>query len=66
MEGGAPAGIRSFAGPDGCLTMSTKIRIMTRQGKIRTAPSGMEILELPRSRTRRLKNANLEVARSFV
>ena len=58
MDGGAPAGMRSLAGPEGCRTSRTRMRMMTRHGKSRTTPSGMEILELPRSRIRRRKKAN--------
>lgn len=38
---------------------------MTMHGKRRTAPRGMEIEELPFSRIRRRKNANLGAIRSF-
>ena len=65
IEGGAPAGINILAGEDGCRTTSTSINIITMIGKSRTAPRGMEILELPLSRIRRRKNASLGVMRSL-
>ena len=61
IDGGAPAGINSLAGPEGCRTSRTRMRMMTRHGKSRTTPSGMDTLELPRRRIRRRKKANLGV-----
>ena len=65
MDGGAPAGIINPPGEDGCRTISTIINIMTIHGNRSTAPSGIEIFELPFSRMRLLKNDNLGMNRSF-
>ena len=65
IAGGAPAGIMSPPGEEGCRTIRTTIRIMTRQGNNNTAPSGTEILELPFNRMRLLKKDNLGANRSF-
>lgn len=65
MDGGAPAGIINPPGEDGCRTISTIINIMTIHGNRSTAPSGIEIFELPFSRMRLLKNDNLGINRSF-
>ena len=53
--------------PDlGCLTNSTNINTTTMHGNRRTTPRGIEMLELPRNRSGRRKNASLEVALVFV
>lgn len=53
--------------PDlGCLTNSTNINNTTMHGNKSTTPRGIEMLELPRNRNGRRKNANLEVAFVFV
>jgi hypothetical protein len=53
--------------PDlGCLTNSTNMHTTTMQGNKRTTPRGIEMLELPRNRSGRRKNANLEVAFALV
>ena len=65
IAGGAPAGIISPPGEDGCRTMRTTIKIMTIHGNSNTAPNGTEILELPFSRMRLLKKDNLGTNRSF-
>ena len=61
MAGGAPAGIIKFPGDELCCTTSNVINIMTSKGNNNTTPSGTEILELPFSRIRLLKNDNLNV-----
>lgn len=47
MAGGVPAGINILPGEEGCLINSTRIRIMTMQGKRMTTPSGTDMLEFP-------------------
>ena len=64
-NGGAPAGISILAVEEGCRTTRTRIRMITMQGKRSTAPSGIEIFELPFRRIRLLKKANLGDIRSF-
>lgn len=49
---------------DGCLTMRTSIKIITRSGNKSTAPNGMDIDEFPFKRMRLLKNPNLGSKRS--
>lgn len=65
ISGGAPAGINILPGEDGCRTMRTSINIITRRGNKSTAPSGIDIFELPFKRIRLLKKANLGKIRSF-
>ena len=65
MAGGAPAGIIKLPGEEGCLTINTIMRIMTRHGNKSTAPSGTEIFEFPLRRIRRLKKDSLGMSRSF-
>lgn len=43
-----------------CRITSTKINMRTIHGNKRTTPSGIEILELPLSRSGRLKKASLD------
>lgn len=64
IDGGAPAGIRMPPVDDGCRTTSTSMSIITMHGKRSTAPRGMDIFELPFSRIRRRKKANLGDRRS--
>jgi hypothetical protein len=66
MAGGAPAGIRMLTPDLGCRTKSTKIKTTTIQGKSRTTPRGMEMLELPFNRRGRRKKASLDVAFDLV
>lgn len=49
---------------EGCRTTSTSMSIITIQGKRSTAPSGIDIFELPFSRIRRRKKASLGDRRS--
>lgn len=65
MVGGAPAGISIPPVEEGCRTTRTSINIMTIHGNISTAPRGMDIFELPFSRIRRRKKANLDEGRYF-
>ena len=60
MAGGAPAGINIVPGDEGCTMMSIKINMITIHGNRSTKPIGMDIFELPFSRIRLLKNADLE------
>ena len=60
MAGGAPAGMKIVPGEEGCTTMSINIRIITIHGNRSTKPKGIDIFELPFSRIRRLKKADLE------
>lgn len=64
INGGAPAGISIVPDEDGCLTMRTSIKIITRSGNKSTAPNGMDIDEFPFKRMRLLKNPNLGSKRS--
>jgi hypothetical protein len=65
MDGGAPAGIKMPTAELECRITSTKIKITTRQGKRRTIPRGMEMLELPPRRSGRLKNASWDDTLDF-
>ena len=65
MAGGAPAGIIKLPGEEGCRITSTMINTMTIHGNKSTAPNGTEIFELPFSRIRLLKKANVGAIRSF-
>ena len=58
MDGGAPAGINSRPGEDGCLTKMMRISRTTRHGNSKTNPNGIEIEEFPFSRIRRRKKDN--------
>ncbi len=64
MAGGAPAGINIRPGELGCLTNRTRMRTMTRTGKMTTTPRGTEIEEFPRKRRGRLRKAR-RAARPF-
>lgn len=55
MEGGAPAGLKTLPGAEGCRRKRRHINIITRQGNKRTSERGSETLELPFSRMRRRK-----------
>lgn len=59
MVGGAPAGISIPPVEEGWRTTRIRINIMTIHGNKSTAPRGMDIFELPFSRIRRRKKANL-------
>jgi hypothetical protein len=58
IDGGVPAGIIMIPEDCGCRTKRISIMIMTRHGKRRTMPRGIETDEFPLSRIRRRKKAN--------
>lgn len=64
INGGAPAGISIVPDEDGCRTIRTNIKNITRRGNKITAPNGMDIDEFPFKRMRLLKNPNLGSKRS--
>ena len=65
IAGGAPAGMMRPPGVALCLATSKIIKSTTAKGKNSTTPSGIDILELPFTRIRLLKNDNLAVKRCF-
>lgn len=58
IVGGVPAGTSICPGEDGCRKNSTHMSMMTMHGKRTTMLRGMERLELPLRRIRRLKKAS--------
>lgn len=65
IAGGAPAGIKMPTPELGCRAKSTNINTTTMQGKSKTTPSGMDMLELPFNLSGLLKKASREVFLGF-
>lgn len=66
IAGGAPAGIKTRPGEEGCRTTITSIRIITISGNNKTNPNGIETFEFPFSRMRLLKKPSWGKPRSFL
>jgi hypothetical protein len=58
IAGGAPDGIKRLAGESGCRMNRMTMRSTTVMGNSNTTPKGIDIDELPFTRTRRLRKAN--------
>ena len=65
IEGGAPAGIITPPGEDGCRTTRTNMRMITRIGNNSNTANGTDTFEFPFNRIRLLKKSNLGNIRSF-